>query len=359
MKKLSELREEIDSIDTKIVELLKARAELVLGVRETKQATHTSIYSPAREQEIIQRVTELAKSGNFPQPSLEKIFRAIISATRSLVGDLVVAYVGPEDSMANQAAFAQFGEEVTYFPATTVNDVFRRVQNGEVSHGVVPVESASGGTNTATYDELIDAQVNIVAEIELVGRLLLVAEKGALSGAEKIYSDIASFTRCQNWLKSNLPKAELIVVDNSAIAAKLAHQTKNSAAVVGGRVQEESKLSVLANGIEDQSGSAARFFVLGGEVPPATGNDRTSLLVAVKEKPGALSEVLEPFSKSELTLTKIESRPMKNRAGEFAFFIDILGHKSDAKVISTVEKLTSLSTYLKILGSYPVARRVN
>lgn len=355
MPTLEQLRKEIDTIDADLVRLLNHRAELVLEVKATKEKEHIDIYSPAREQEILDRVGKLGKVGKFPQPSLEKVFRAIISATRSLIGELVVGYLGPEFSPAQEAAMKQFGGDVKYQSAATGEDVCRKVERGEVHFGVVPVETNTNGLVASTFHNLLESNIQIVAEIELKQNLAVLGKEGTLAEAKRLYSDAFSFVSATKWVKANLSTVELVLVDNTAIAAKLAAAENHTLAVASETMANRFGLQVLASHVEDDASSGARFVVVGYQSPGATGRDKTSLICAVNDRSGALCEILKPFAHYGLTLTKIESKPMPKNSSDYMFIIDIAGHISQPPVAAALHELRQLCTLLKVLGSYPMA----
>lgn len=354
MKTLNELRENLDNIDDKLVELLHQRADIALEVKKTKEKEKLDIYSPARERQILNRVLNANPSGHFPRTSLEKIFLSMLSASRSLMGELCVSYVGPESSLGREAALKQFGENLKFSPEASIDEVFAKVTEGDSQYGIVPVRTPSGNTIVKTYDLLTQSSLVIIAEIEVKEKFSLMGVAPGLSAVKQVYSDAQTFACCASWLRSNLAAAELKIVDNADLAVKIAKDNHNVAAIALESEAQRNDLYVLASGIESETTNDARFFILGQKSPQRTGNDKTSLLCAVSEKAGALRDILQPFSEYKITLLKIESRPIKSRGEEYGFYIDAFGHQQEPALQAALFKLNSLCSYVKVFGSYPL-----
>jgi chorismate mutase/prephenate dehydratase len=354
MTSLAELREQIDQIDSDLVEKLTRRAELVLAVKKAKQNENVDIYSPARERQILDRVAALAANGAFPQEPLERIFINIIGATRSLIGDLQVAYLGPESSLACEAAMQQFGESIDLLPAASIEAVISKVERGDCHFGVIPARTSSTGLVTQTFDVLMQSKLMIIAELEVKERLALFTASGGLGNLKRIYSDAHSFVRAENWIQGNVPEAELVLSRSLPEALRQYRKSDDSALLWLESLASRENLPVAASGIESDLGTDTRYIVVGSKIPQATGSDKTSLLCSAEERSGALRQILQPFSVRGITLLKIESRPMRGRAWEYVFFIDISGHQSDPKIMDAISDLEKLTSYLKVLGSYPM-----
>lgn len=355
MATLSELREQIDGIDSEIVALLRRRADLVLGVKAAKSRDHIDIYSPAREAIIIDRVRQLAAGGNFPLASLEKVFRAIISATRSLIGELSIAFVGPACSLANQAALKQFGEDVRLDPVSAVEDVFDRVERGESAYGVVPVEMGTQGLIVETFEAFIRSPLKAIAEVCVDEKLVAASRADSAAGIRRVISDVGSFSRAARWLSVNFPGVDQVLVESAWHAVDQAQRDESCAAIVPSFAAEQRNMHIIATGVQDRVSAHARFFVIGPQPALATGQDRTTLISVVKDRAGALKDLLAPFAEHGLTLTKIESKPMRHEDWEYAFVIDFLGHAGDAHVAAALDRVRGQSFFYRLLGSYPAA----
>lgn len=350
MKSLSNLRQSIDNIDDQIVALLESRAQLVLEVKETKKEQNLNIYSPAREQEIFARIRKAAEGGAFPLSSLERIFTSILSATRSLIGELRIGFVGPEHSLARLAAVEQFGNVVSLCPLASAEEVVRQVESGELSYGVLLAESSSHGLEAATIRSLLESQAPVIAEIELDVRLALLGDGEGLSSVTEVCGESALFAQAVQWLSVNLPAASYIVSEGLSQARQ--RLSAHTALLAPEALAESLGLRVYASGIEQM---LTRFLVIGREAPASTGNDKTSLLCRVDERSGALRDILQCFAQRGLTLTKIESKPLKKRTGQFVFFLDVKGHQQNAPLDQAIQELSQFCSEVKIVGSYPVA----
>jgi chorismate mutase/prephenate dehydratase len=357
MATLEELRQSLDEVDNQIVGLLNERARLALEVKKTKQRDKLNVYSPARERQILGRVLELGSRGDFPQVELERIFTSIISASRSLIGELSVSYLGAEYSLGHDAAIMQFGDSVQFTPEASLEEVFRKVERKYVNYGVIPIHGGAQGVASRTCELLMESSLAIIAEIEVEERLELFSRAGSLSDIKRVYSDAYYFSRAESWMATNIPEAERVLERSVASALKNLSLGEDAGLIASHFAGKRSEFRALASGIEGSLGVPARFLVLGHETPAPTGSDKTSLLCSVEEKAGALREMLQPFAENKVTLLKIESHPVRSRAWEYMFLIDIAGHVSEPSVWEAIERLRELSVFLRVLGSYPRASR--
>jgi chorismate mutase/prephenate dehydratase len=350
---LQKLRREIDRIDEELLAALERRAGVARKVGELKGGV--AAYRPDREAEILRRLAASAKS--LPKEKVAAIFREIISACRGLEEAIRVAYLGPEGTFSEQAVRKQFGAAIDAMPVPSVDDCFRSAESGATQFTVVPVENSTDGVVGRTLDLLTQTPLRICGEVELrVQQNLLSKEKG-LKGIRRVYSHSQSLAQTNAWLGKHLPKAARIPVASNAEAAQRAAKEKGAAAIAGLLAGERYKLNVLARSIEDSPDNTTRFLVLGQIDPAPTGKDRTSLVVSAENKPGAVHALLTPLAEHRVSMSRIESRPLRARASlwEYFFFIDVEGHQSDAAVAQAIEGLRQRAPFLKILGSYPVA----
>lgn len=349
---LQELRKKIDSIDKKIIELLSMRARVTQGVAQLKRASGASIYAPEREREVLKKVAYLNK-GPMKTGALEAIYREIMSASLSLEKSLKIAYLGPQATFSHLAAIKRFGSQVEYVPCDSVGDVFSLVEKGGADYGVVPVENSVEGMVTHTLDMFIDSDLLVCAQIVLDITHNLLANC-PLSSIKRVYSKLEVFGQCRRWLQTNLPAAEIIEVSSTTRAAVIAEKEKHSACIASSLAASVYGLHIIAEAIEDSPHNITRFLVIGNTVAKPTGNDRTSILFSVKDKVGALHDMLAPFRKNGINLTKIESRPSKKKAWDYYFFVDLEGHQDNPGVGKALEELQNHCIFLKILGSYPL-----
>jgi chorismate mutase / prephenate dehydratase len=346
------LRNKIDQVDEKIVRLLNDRASLAQRIGHHKRLTNQEIYVPSREQEILQRVSELNR-GPLPEPALQSVFREVIAACRSLEAPLKVAFFGAEASYSHLAAREQFGSTVTLVSTASIADVFQEVAQGRVSFGVVPIENSTEGVVAYTLDLLVDSELIICAEIFLNIHHHLLSRSGRAEEIRSIASHPQALAQCRGWLSRHFPKVELVEVPSTSHAASMAAQDELFGAISSNLAAEIYDLKIVAANIEDQSHNITRFLVIGDRHSKPTARDKTSLVFSVKDEPGILYRMLQPFAKSRINLSKIESRPIKNKPWEYMFFLDLKGHKDEPVVKRAIGRLERNCIFFKILGSYP------
>lgn len=349
---LNRLRKKIDLLDRKLINLLNARAEATKKIGKIKINTGKSIYAPEREIEVLRKITSLSK-GPLKKSALEAIYREVMSASLALEKPLKIAYLGPQASFTNLAALKKFGSLVSYIACNSIAEVFLEVERLDADYGVVPIENSVEGAVSHTLDVFVDSDLKICSQIILDVTHNLLANC-AKTKIKKVYSNPQVFGQCRIWLQKNLPNAELIEASSTTRAAEMAKREKNSAAIASLLASKVYGLKVAAGGIQDSLHNITRFLVIGKHVVAKTGHDKTSLVFSVKDKVGALYEMLLPFRKYGVNLTKIESRPSKKKAWEYYFFVDINGHQDDDKVKKALKELENKCTHLKILGSYPI-----
>ncbi len=346
------LRKKIDFIDAKIIALLNNRADLSLAIGKEKTKTSKGIYAPSREKEVLDRIKKLSKGPLIPS-AIDAIYREVMSSSLSLEKELKIGYLGPEASFTHLAARKKFGSQIKYVPCSNIPEVFQRVEKGDCDYGVVPIENSIEGAVTHTLDPLVDSDLKICAQVLLEIRHNLLS-KGNLKTIKVVYSNPQVFGQCRNWLRNNLSKAELVETSSTTRAAQIASKKKSAACIASALAAQTYNLKVVKKGIEDFSHNITRFLVISSTDVPQTGKDRTSVLFSTKDKVGALHEMLMPFSRNKINLTKIESRPSKKRAWDYYFFVDLEGHQLDKNVQRALNQLEKKCKYLKILGSYPV-----
>ncbi len=346
------LRAGIDSVDEEIVRLLDRRARLARRVGEIKQKNGLEAYAPAREREVLNRVTALS-AGDFPKRGLEAVFREIISSSISLEARLKVAYLGPEATFTHEAALRSFGTSVELEPQATVAEVFTRVERGEAEHGVVPVENSMEGAVTHTLDELMNSPLKICGEVYLPVSQNLISKESSLERVKVVCSHPMALSQAATWLRHELPGARLEEVESTGEAARRAAREQGVAAVGSALAAEAHGLNVLARNIQDARTNATRFIVLGRAWAGRTGKDKTSVVFSVKDRPGVLRDALAAFAEEGINLTRIESRPSRKRAWTYVFFADFQGHPDEERVKRALEALEEHCPYVVLTGAYP------
>lgn len=354
MDELDKLRKKIDEIDLKILELLNQRAKVVLEIKKAKDSKHVNIYSPEREREIIDRLTGL-NVGPFPNEALRSLYREILSASLALQQPIKVAYLGPPATFTHLAAMRQFGSSTDYIPVSTIKSVFSAVSSGEAQYGVVPIENSTEGVVNYTLDMFIDSDLRIVHEIMLQISHNLLSKTGKRSDVKRIYSYPQATAQCREWLEENFPNIPILEEQSTASAAKRAAEDPSAAAVASELAATIYDLKFISRGIEDYKHNYTRFLVIGRDLMPRTGEDKTSIMFSIKDKPGALYSILRHFAKNKINLTKIESRPSRRKAWEYIFFVDMEGHIEDKKVKKAINEMKKECLFFKELGSYPSA----
>jgi len=348
---LSKLRKQIDNLDEKILELLSQRAGLTLSIGRVKAKSKTSAYVPNREKEVYEHIAKINK-GPFSDDILKAIYREIMSGSLALEKTVSIVYLGPAATFTHLAALKKFGSSVKYYPVNSITEIFTEVEKGRADYGVVPIENSIEGAVNHTLDMFMESDLVICSEIslEVVQNLLA---KCPLSQVKRVYSKLEVFGQCRLWLESNLPKAELIDVSSTAKAADIASSEKNCAAIGSSLAAECYGLKVLAPSIEDSTHNITRFLVIGKFPSAPTKKDKTSIMFSAKDKPGALHDILVPFKKCGINMTKIESRPSKKKAWEYYFFVDLEGHSENTKIKNALIQLKKHTNVFKVLGSYP------
>ena len=346
--------DKLERLDREILALISERSKRYLEILGERGSAAPDLVNMDRSD--IARLVESANSGPVSSDFLVKLYTELLGQTVTLNRPVNVAYLGPEGTFTHIALLDIFGESVNAVTQKTIPDVFNEVETGECAFGVVPVENSSEGAVTYTLDELLDTDLRIVSEKFLRISHSLVSLCDDVKKVKKLYSHPQPLGQCKSWLRSYLPQVEVINVNSTSKAAETASWDKFSAAIASEIAARIYKLNVLASGIEDSRNNFTRFLVLGRKDNPATGNDKTSIVCAIKDRPGALYNMLRPFHEAGINMTKIESRPDKKKMWEYNFFIDFTGHRDDAVVKEALEHVKESTMFLKVLGSYPVSK---
>ncbi|MCK9201047.1 MAG: prephenate dehydratase [Gallionella sp.] len=351
-EKLTQYRTQIDALDDELLQLFNRRAALAQQIGHLKE--NGVVLRPEREAQVLRRLQD-RNGGPLGNDAIAQLFTEVMSQCRALEAPLAVAYLGPQGTFTEAAALKRFGSAVQGEPCATIDDVFRAVESGAVQYGVVPVENSTEGAIGRTLDLLLNSNLQICGEVMLQVHQCLLSNENELSLIRKVYSHPQSFGQCQGWLNTHLPHAERITASSNADAARLAAEESYAASVGGVQAAEHFKLKVLAQNIEDDSRNTTRFLVLGKQQVAASGNDKTSLVLSAANRPGAVHDLLTPLARHSVSMTKLESRPARSGSWEYVFYVDIEGHRDDARVAAALGELAESAAFVKILGSYPVA----
>lgn len=352
---LAEIRQRIDQIDKSLQDLVSERAACAAKVAEVKQQQGETghFYRPEREAQVLRGVME-RNQGPLANESIAGIFRQIMAACLAHEKPLKVAFLGPEGTYTHSAVIKHFGDFIATQPVSSIEEVFRVVETGSADFGVVPVENSSAGVINHTLDLFMGSSLMISGEVALRIRHNLLSKLDSLKKVERVYAHQQSLSQCNQWLDKNLPQAERIAMNSNAQAV-LQAKDKNAASIGGVLASELYELPILRSDIEDMSDNTTRFAVIGKHRTPASGEDRTSLLVFVKNRAGSLFDLLKPLADRNISMSNIESRPSRQGVWDYVFFIDIDGHQDDGIVQQAIAEIESSSARVKVLGSFPKA----
>lgn len=353
-KQLQKLRTSIDQLDAEIISLIQKRSSLAQEIGHIKKEAGGPIYRPDRERDVYEKVSELSQ-GPLPKSVICSIYREIMSGTIALEHPLRIGFLGPEGSFSHAALRSKFGISIEALPQTSIPDVFRMVEEKKLDYGVVPVENSTEGVVSSTLDMLLKSNVLIYSEHYQKISFSLLGYEEDLTKVKRIYGIRIGNEQCRDWIQANLPQVEVIDTSSTAMAAKLVSERKDGLAVASKIAAEIYGLNIIREGIEDYSENTTRFLVIGKTESIMTKSDKTSLVISIPNRTGALFSILKDFQEANINLTKIESRPLKKNLWEYHFFIDFLGHKDADAVKSLLSKIQEKCTLFKILGSYPTA----
>ncbi len=349
---LEDCREQIDRVDSELVELLDRRARVARRIGEIKRAAGTSSFDAGRHIEKLNRIARRG-SGDFPAEGLRLVFGEIMSSCLALQGPQKIAYLGPEATFSHIAAVRAFGRSIEYQAVGSIHDIFEAVEKNWVNFGIVPIENSTGGVIHTTLDELMTSPLSICAEIHIPVQHHLLC-RGPLEGIKKVCTHPQILSQCRNWLRAHLPNAALVETSSSGEGARLAQGDPTIAAIGPELAAKINDLPIVVSRIEDVKENITRFLIIGHQSPGPSGNDKTSIMFTIKDEAGALKRLLTPFSERGINLTKIESRPSRRRAWDYIFFVDMHGHMTDAPIVEALSEMRPAITHLRVLGSYPV-----
>lgn len=350
--RLAPLREKIDEIDAQLLALLNARARVALQVGEVKKAFDAPVFRPEREQQVIERAQSLG-AGPLEPPHIEAIWREIMSASRALEKPLSAAFLGPVGTFSEEATYRYFGHSMQMLPCASIDEVFRCVETRAATYGVVPVENSTEGAISRTLDLLLRSPLPISGEVALPIHHQLLTQSGDLSGITRVCAHSQALAQCQRWLSVHLPQAERLSLASNAEAARQASLDPTLAAIASERAGSQYGLRVARPMIQDEADNRTRFFIIGGAPAEQTGRDQTSLILSVKNEPGAVYRLLAPFAENGVSMTRFESRPARTGSWAYYFYVDIEGHRAAPTVMAALEALDGIAAFVKVLGSYP------
>jgi len=355
---LDKLRRKVDRIDDQIVMLLNQRAQACRCIGSVKLKKGHDIYAPHREKEVLDRLAAKNK-GPITEEALRAIYREIMSFSISLEKKISIAYLGPAATYTHQAAQKKFGSSVEYTSCASISEIFSEVEKSRADYGVVPVENSTEGAVNHTLDMFMDSNLKIYGEVYLPIHHHLLSIGNPISSITKVYSINQVLAQCRTWIETHLRGADLVETASTSEAAQIVANNSNRegiACIASQMAAQLYSLKILASSIENQPDNMTRFLVISRTPAKSTADDKTSLLMEIKDRSGALHDILVPFKKAKINLTMIESRPSKKKAWSYYFFVDFEGHHQEPRIQKTLRSLERHCALLKVLGSYPKAQ---
>jgi chorismate mutase/prephenate dehydratase len=349
---LKSLRARIDGIDDAILKLVSERAGIAQQVGRAKKGE--KIYRPEREAQIVRRLRE-ANPGPLSGDVIEQLIREVMSACRALEETTRIAYLGPAGTFSQQAVNKHFGHEVEALAEADIDACFHAVETGRADFAVVPVENSTEGSISRTLDLVVSSPLKICGEVMLPIHQMLMRQQASLDGIARVYGHAQSLAQCQHWLNRHLPNAERVSVVSNSEGARRAAAEPDAATLGSETAAELYGLAVAQARIEDEASNTTRFLVLGKTDAAASGRDKTSIVVGVRNQPGAVVKLLQPLADAGISMSKLESRPARSANWEYLFFIVCDGHRQDATLAAALTEIEARAAFLKVLGSYPAA----
>ena len=355
---LAELRVQIDGLDQELLALLNRRAQVAEQVGEIKKREGSPFFRPDRVTKVIEQI-QLANQGPLKNEHVAAVWREIMSACLALESPVRVAYLGPAGTFSEQAALQFFGSSIEHVPCSSIDEVFRATASGSAGYGVVPVENSTEGVVSRSLDLFLNSPLHIVGETSLMVRHNLLRLIDSMEGIEAVYAHPQALAQCHGWLTAHLPNAVRHAASSNAEGARLASTNPAWAGIASERAGTQFGLCTPAQGIQDDAFNRTRFAVVclpqTLPAPPASGNDCTSLVISVANRPGAVHDLLVPLKDHGVSMTRFESRPARSGQWDYYFYIDLQGHPTQPHVKAALTELQQLCAFYKVLGAYTVS----
>ena len=353
---LKAIRDEIDQLDREFLRLINQRAQCAIEVGRIKRKTGatTVLYRAEREAEVLRRARD-TNPGPLPTPDVVRLLREVMSACLALEHPITVAYLGPAGTYTQAAALKHFGGAVSLQPAASIDEIIRCVESQTVTFGVVPIENSLEGPVNHTHDCLYASNLQICGEVNLAVHHQFLTHAQHVVAVTRVYAHAQALAQCRRWLDANCPNAERVATTSNAEAARRAAEEPTTAAIAAAVNSELYALPIRTQNIEDQSDNTTRFLIVGQIQVPVSGGDLTSLVFSTKNRAGALCEVLQALAASNISMTRIQSRPLRAGTWEYVFFVDIVGHRDEPQVAAALRQIGERTSMCRVLGSYPRA----
>nr|WP_174863251.1 prephenate dehydratase [Comamonas jiangduensis] len=353
---LLQLRNQIDSLDKQLLELVNQRALVAEQVGELKKKEGSTFFRPDRVAQVIEKI-KTYNPGPLKGAHVAAIWREIMSACLALESPQRVAVLGPEGTFTEEAAVQYFGGAADFLYCNTFEEVFHATAAGSAQYGVVGVENSTEGVVNRTLDMFRNTPCHIVGEVSLLIRHHLLRSTNTLEGIEVVAAHPQALAQCHAWLSQHLPHAERRPVESNAEGARLAAQNPTWAGISSERAAQQFGLHIVSHAIQDDAYTRTRFAIIclphTLATPAPTGKDCTSLVISVPNRPGAVHDLLVPLKTHGVSMTRFESRPARTGQWEYYFYIDLEGHPAQPNVAAALSELQALSAFYKVLGTYP------
>jgi chorismate mutase / prephenate dehydratase len=352
------LLSKISQLDEKLIQLAEERARLVVDAARQSPAQAEALCAPTLDAQSQERLAAAAGETALPQSCVQALLREVASGCRRLIREPRIAFLGPLYSFSHLAAIHRFGQSVQLVPVGSIAAVFEEVHRKQSDFGLVPIENSTDGRVADTLDMFTRMRVRICGEVEMRIHHSLLA-KCPRTDVREVYSKTQPLSQCRNWLAKHLPAARTIEVTSTSTAAQLAAEKPGAAAVASVQAGVRYGLDVLADNIEDNPFNTTRFAVIGDQLSPKTGNDRTAVLFQMEHRPGTLADAMVIFKRNKLNLTWIESFPLPGPDRGYLFFVEMEAHESDPRCRRAMTTLGKKALRLEILGSFPATAPVD
>ncbi|CUU00975.1 chorismate mutase / prephenate dehydratase [Candidatus Kryptobacter tengchongensis] len=355
LKELENLRQKIDKIDKKIVELLDDRASVAKKIYLLKRKNNIPVFDVLREDEKISWVQSCVK--HFPKDSARKVFVEIFSGTRKLAKDMKVAYLGPEGSFSHLAAVNVFGSSVEFLPED-LSGIFEKVQRSDVDYGVIPIENSRDGLVGETLDLLLESKVKIIYEVSMKVSFCFFSNADSLKNVKRIYSHQKAIIQCSKWIRENLGKVDVVYTSSTSDGAKRAYEDIEGGAIASEEISKIMNFKIFYKDIQDSVDERTDFAIISADedifVSPKRKilNPRISFCFSVLDEPGALFKALYPIARRKINMKKIHSRPDKITK-RYNFFVEIEEPRNEKIVYKTFEDIKKNSVFFRVFGKYP------
>ena len=376
MKDLSEIRVRIDEIDKQLVALFKERMECASDVAEYKREKKMAVYDKVREDQKLETLSAMAED-SFMKRSLKEIFRQIMSISRKyqyqllkqrdryienyfqqveeleIYPDTRVVYQGVEGAYQQMAVEKFFGKNIDNYHVDTFNDVAVALNRGDADYGILPIENSSAGNVQGNYDILLKNDICVVAEVILDIKHALIGLPGSPKEEIKVvYSHPQGLMQCRDYLEKLGVKG--ISVGNTALAAKMVKEEGNPShgAIASEKAAELYGLEILEHHVNDVRTNATRFLILSKKRQYMKDADKVSICFSLPHESGSLYNVLSHLIFNDLSMTNIESVPLRDAEWEYRFFIDVTGNLKDPAMRNALKGIREEAVDFKILGNY-------